>query len=325
MLSMRGERPELCLVHGLGTAILFSWLRRVLPVEVPVAMYYHGGEVPGVARWSDEETRAAFAAMDVVFTNTEFSAAGAVERGCPREKLVILPVGFALEDFQPPARREYRPQGTLRLLSAGRMSEEKGFIYALGAVKRLVDQGIRDISYSLTGEGYLRAPLEQFVKSSGLEPYVHFLGTLSTDGVLRAMQESDVLVLPSIQVGEWVENQACAVQEALLAKAVVVTTRTGGVPESIPAEMERFSVPPKDDEALARAIAEVHALPVRELAGLGDAGREFVLHNYEIGSLNARMLDVMLAASPHSLRAPARDASYSPQPASPCPDGLSNV
>jgi hypothetical protein len=37
------------------------------------------------------------------------------------------------------------------------------------------------------------------------------------------------------------------------------------------------------------------------------------------------MLDVMLAASPHSLRAPARDASYSPQPASPCPDGLSNV
>jgi glycosyltransferase involved in cell wall biosynthesis len=206
-------------------------------------------------------------------------------------------VGFALEDFSVDTSRTYRRDGLLRLLSAGRMSEEKGFIYALQALKSLVDQGIRDIRYSLTGEGYLRPELEQYVRANHLEPYVTFLGTLSTEGVIRAMEESDALLLPSIQVGNWVENQACAVQEAMLMKALVITTRTGGVPESIPPEMQRFSAAEKDVAALTRAIAEVNALPLLELRRLGAAGRAFVTRDYEVGQLNDRLIALTQAAA----------------------------
>ena len=254
-------------------------------------MYYHGGEVPSSNPLEEAAAAEAFRRVDLVFTNTEFSRRHAVERGCPPDRIVILPVGFNLNDFAPPAIRHYRPGGLLRLLSAGRMSEEKGFIYALQAVKQLVDRGIRDISYALTGEGYLKPSLEKYVRENHLEPYVRFLGTLSTEGVIRAMGESDALLLPSIQVGNWVENQACAVQEAMLMKTLVITTTTGGVPESIPPEMVQFTSPERDSGRIAQAIASVHSLSAAELARLGEACRSFVVRDYDVTLLNARLIE----------------------------------
>jgi colanic acid/amylovoran biosynthesis glycosyltransferase len=275
---------------------MVPWLRRVF-LGSPVAMYYHGGEVPTSNGLGQPDVASAFQAVDIVFTNTDFSRRHAIERGCPSQKVTVLPVGFDLTDFTPPTDRSYKRGGILRLLSAGRMSEEKGAIFALQALKQIVHDGIRDIHYSLTGEGYLRTSLEAYVRAEGLEPYVSFLGALTTDGVIRAMGDSDALVLPSIQVGNWVENQACAVQEAMLMKAVVIASRTGGVPESIPDEMQPYVAQPGDPESLARAILSLHALPVSEFERLGNAGRAFVMERYDIRQLNDELITRTLAAA----------------------------
>lgn len=288
-LCLPAEAPDLCLVHGLGTAAMLPWLKRLFST-VPTAMYYHGGEVPTVRELPEERVRDAFAMADIVFTNTRYSRDHAVARGCSPEKLAILPVGFALDDYAPPAARTYRRNGVLRLLSAGRMSQEKGFIFALQAIKALVDRGVNNIRYSLTGEGYLRQELETYVATNGLEKYVTFLGTLSTERVIQAMGDADVLLLPSIQVGNWVENQACAVQEAMLMKSLVIASTTGGVPESMPAAMRPYSVPPQDSSAIASAIERVLTLDENTFAKLGEACRAFVMERYDIRQLNAAML-----------------------------------
>jgi colanic acid/amylovoran biosynthesis glycosyltransferase len=286
--------PDLCLVHGLGTALYVPWLRELFP-GIPIAMYYHGGEVPSVQRWDDRRVHEAFDGMDVVFTNTNFSKQNAIERGCPEDKLVILPVGFDLRDFVPANPREYRRGGHLNLLSAGRMSEEKGFDDALEAIRILVANGIQDIRYSLTGEGYVRPRLEAFVQEHGLQPYVRFLGTLSTEGVLRAMEHADALVLSSVRVGDWVENQACAVQEAMLMGALPLITRTGGVPESIPSEMLPFSVAEHDAAGLAASIERVWKMSEPEIRSLSATCRRFVEDGYEIGALNDRLVGMARA------------------------------
>jgi colanic acid/amylovoran biosynthesis glycosyltransferase len=289
-----GEQPDIVLVHGLGTAILFPALRDQFP-GIPLAMYYHGGEVPSVREWTEEATVHAFRMFDVVFTNTMSSRGTAIDRGCPPEIINVMPVGLDLRDFTPPEPRRYRAGGVLRLLSAGRMSEEKGFIYALQALDRLVRAGVTGIHYSLTGEGSLRPELEAFVRENGLEANVSFLGTLSTEGVLRAMAEADALLLPSITVRHWVENQACAVQEAMLFKTLVLTSRTGGVPESIPPQMKRFSFGEKDVDGLTAAISALEQLNVEEMAELGEQCRDFVVENYDIRSLNRRLLSAIEA------------------------------
>ena len=48
-IALGGERPTLCLVHELETAVAFRWLRRRFPGAV-LAMHYHGGEISTIPR-----------------------------------------------------------------------------------------------------------------------------------------------------------------------------------------------------------------------------------------------------------------------------------
>lgn len=293
MLQLPLEPPDLCLVHDLTTAVHFPWLRQLYP-GVPVALYYHGGEHAAGMPIPAEDARAAFEVGDAVFTNTRFSADHAIARGCPPEKLEIVPVGFWLAKYVPSDNWSFMQDGVLRILTAGRMSEEKGQIFALRAVRMLVEGGVRNIRYSLTGDGYLRPVLERFVEEHGLEQYVEFLGMLTTEQVIERIGASDLILVPSIQVGSWVENQACIVQEGMLMKKVVVATHTGGIPESISPGLSRLLVPPEDPGRLAGAIREVLALPQVEIARLGEEGRAFATARYDVRLLNDRILKRML-------------------------------
>jgi colanic acid/amylovoran biosynthesis glycosyltransferase len=291
------ERPDLCLVHDLTTATWFPWLRAVYP-GVPVAMYYHGGENAGSCGLDDEAVRRAFRGVDVVFTNTEFSRDHAVARGCPADRVEIVPVGFCLDDYRPAAERDYRPGGTLRLLTAGRVSEEKGHRFALEGLRLLLGSGVTNLRYTVVGDGYLRPSLEQYVDEHGLRPFVEFTGAVTTEALIARIAEADVVLLPSIKLGTWVENQACIVQEGMLMKAAVVATATGGVPESIAPELRPYLVPPGDPGAIARAVLAVRSLTDPEMRGLGEAGRAFAEERYDIRRLNARLLDRAVCGAP---------------------------
>jgi glycosyltransferase involved in cell wall biosynthesis len=300
---LRRPAPDLCLLHGLTTAALYPWVAQVFPTT-PVALYYHGGETPATGALRDERVAAAFQRVHVVFTNTAFSRDHAIERGCPADRIHVLPVGFDLRDYVPPAPRRYRADGVLRLFSAGRMSEEKGFAFALEALALLREDGFDAFTYALTGNGYYRPRLEEYVRRHGMEDRVRFLGTLTTGQVIRAMGEADALLLPSVQVGNWVENQACAVQEAMLMKTPVIVSRTGGVPESVAPEMSPFICEPGSARDLARAIQDLAALSADELARLGEAGRVFVQARYDITALNRRLLAMATAPSPADTTTP---------------------
>ncbi|HEX2188616.1 MAG TPA: glycosyltransferase family 4 protein [Longimicrobiaceae bacterium] len=303
-LALPRGRPDLCLVHDLTTATWFPWLRAVYP-GVPVAMYYHGGENAGASGLDPDKVLRAFRGVDVVFTNTEFSRDHAVARGCPPEKVEIVPVGFSLDDYRPAALREYRPGGVLRLLTAGRVSEEKGHRFALEALAGLVAAGATDFRYTVVGDGYLRPSLERWAAENGLGPYVEFTGAVTTEALVAHVAGADAVLLPSIELGTWVENQACIVQEAMLMKAAVVATTAGGVPESLAPELHPYLVPPEDPAAIARALLALRALDDDGLRALGEAGRAFAEERYDIRRLNAALLERALHGSPRRAEPPA--------------------
>lgn len=290
MLQLPLSSPDLCLVHNLFTMRSLSFLPSLYP-GVPVALYYHGGELPGMPAISNNEAMAAFEAADVVFTNTSNSKSQAVIRGCPPDKIVIIPVGFNISEFKPPEHREYCPHKQLRLLSIGRLSEEKGLIYALKGLVHLKNQGITQWQYKLAGNGPLETELKKFVYNNNITEKVNFLGVLSRKEVLLELENTDVLLLPSIPIGTCQETQACVVQEAMLMKTLVVTTNIGGVPESIPPQMKRFCVAAKDPSAIANCIIDLLSLDQSQWQILGDVCRNFVVSHYDISILNRKLLD----------------------------------
>lgn len=285
------SRPDAVLFHGLVPGMLFTGFRAALP-GLRAGCYYHGGEPPNAPPVPRDEAVRVFDEVDVVFSNTRFSVQHAIDRGCPPDKIHVLPVGMAIDDYAG-GDREPLAGRTLRILSAGRMSDEKGFIHALRALTLLEERGLRDLTYTLTGNGAYRRELESYVEEHGLGDRVRFIGTVSTRRVTREMGEADILLLPSLHLGNWAENQALAMQEAILMGAIPVTTATGGLPESVPAPLLRFQVPPADPRGIARAIEEIAGLPEAELVALREAGRRILRERYDIRALNDRMLELI--------------------------------
>lgn len=288
------DSPDLCYVHNVVTASRTRFLRELYP-KARLCMYFHGGEVGGHKRTQDEAE--IYGLMDAVVSNTRCSAAQVIERGCPAEKVAVIPVGFRIEDYSPSPHRTYRPQGKLRIASIGRMSPEKGILYAFRALQQLLSEGFRDFHYRLIGVGTQLTELQNYVRANGLSDYITFAGEKKKSEVIAELDNTDVLLLPSSVTDTWAETQAAVVQEAALMKCPALTTIAGGVPESTPPELHRFSVPPNNAEAIAQKLREISELSAEEMTHLGERARAFGL-TYDIAPLMQRILAHALGQLP---------------------------
>lgn len=281
------EAPDICLIHNLDIASIFTFLKDKYP-KSKVAMYYHGGEVGRTPTIRNDEY--SFSAVDKIFTNTVFSKKQAIRRGAEERKISIIPVGFNLNYYPDIRDKIYKPDGILRLISVGRLSEEKGLFIALDAMKIISEQGIDNWEYKIIGNGYIADKLKKRVDEFNLCGHVKFLGEKNTEEVSQELSLADVLILPSLETWRWSETQACVVQEAMLMKCIVITTTTGGVPESIYEGMRQFSVEQGNSTDIAEKIENIISMPEYRMKKLGEEGRNFVVNNYEIKDITSRMI-----------------------------------
>src|SRR5262249_57595057 len=87
--------------------------------------------------------------------------------------------------------------GRPRLVSVGRLAEQKGQWLLVEAAARLDARGV-DFELVLVGDGPLRGPLERRIEQLGLRDRVQITGYLSSPGVRRELLASRALVLPSL-------------------------------------------------------------------------------------------------------------------------------
>lgn len=143
-----------------------------------------------------------------------------------------------------------------QILFVGTIRHVKGVDVLLRAIKLLVKRG-RAARLILVGESFYRnyqqdyAGLMQMAKELKLNSHVKFAGGKPVEEVVRAMQQSALLVLPSRR-----ETLGMVLAEAMACGTPVVATRCGG-PEDIVTDRVGILVPPEDPAALADAIERV--------------------------------------------------------------------
>jgi len=178
-----------------------------------------------------------------------------VEAAGVSENVVVIPDGVDGNVFtlRPPGA----PRNTGQILFVGVIRPIKGVDVLLEALRSLVAAG-RDVRLTLVGEGHYRAyrreqsRLEREVElDPELEPRVDFVGAKPIDELVRLMQTSAVLVLPSRA-----ESLGMVLIEALACGTPVVATRCGG-PEDIVTDRVGRLVEPDNPQALATAIGDV--------------------------------------------------------------------
>jgi glycosyltransferase involved in cell wall biosynthesis len=300
--------PDVFFLHNLAAGARFWFLPAIFP-RTPVGLHYHGGEIVGVAAISLADARRAFAGPDLIFSNTRSSILEAVERGAPEDKTRSLPVGFRFEDYPWSGSRTYARGGRFRIISVGRVAQEKGFDIALRALREVRGRNRLDIEYTLVGDGPEMASIRALVQEYGLAERVTFTGALTTQQVITTLREADVLVVPSVPSNTWRENQACVMQESMLMGLVVVAADIGGVSESIPAEMRGLLFAAGNHRQLADNLEGLLLQGILALEELGRRGREFVLGKYDVRALNTFILESLVAAK-HSGPTTASGAPY---------------
>lgn len=131
---------------------------------------------------------------------------------------------------------------TLRLVSVGRLSVEKGFDTALWVVSQLVKNGF-DVHYTIVGEGDNREHLLKIAKELNVTENLDLVGRLSFERInSEIFPKSNIFLLPSLS-----EGMPKVLLEAMSAGLPVIASDVGGVSEIIGENEERGWLIKADD------------------------------------------------------------------------------
>jgi len=192
------------------------------------------------------------------------------------------------------------PEGAKLVVSAGRLSPEKGHAYLIEAVAQLVKDKI-DAIFAFCGDGVCRDELGALAERKGVAGICRFLGFRhDLKDIFHAM---DLLVLPSLT-----EGLPNVVLEAFACGKPVVATSVGGVPEVVRDGVNGILVPPRRPDLLAEAILHRLRNP-EESRRMGMRGREIVAEEFTFEQQNRRLeaiYDEVLAEAHSGSAAPAK-------------------
>jgi glycosyltransferase involved in cell wall biosynthesis len=214
-----------------------------------------------------------------IVTNAEAVRKRLTDEGYDSQKIVVIHNGIELTRFaRKPAElglhRELGvPAATPLVAVFARLNELKGIEYFLRAVAGLIAR-FRNVRFLIVGDGASRLELEKYAERLGLKKHVVFMG-FRLD-VPTLLSEISVSVLPTLS-----EGLSNSLLESMAASVPVVATRVGGNPEVVQGGITGFLVPPRDAEALARAIGQFLDQPsLGKKFGL--AGRERVSKQFTL-------------------------------------------
>jgi glycosyltransferase involved in cell wall biosynthesis len=242
-------------------AIWIAKLRRV-----PVVVNYRGGGAEEFFErsffWVGPTMRLAdrlvvpSGFLQQVFARVDLSAA-------------VVPNVVDLSRFTPrPERGALRPDAPHLIVT--RNLEP---IYDIGTALRafaIVRAGRPGARMTIAGSGPERARLDELTRSLGLDGQVTFTGRLDNDRIAALYQQADVVLNPSL-----VDNMPISILEALASGVPVVSTDVGGIPFLVEHGKTALLVPPRDPEAMARALLRLCDEPALA-ADLVSAGRDAV-------------------------------------------------
>jgi glycosyltransferase involved in cell wall biosynthesis len=299
---LRSDPPDVLYAFGRFRNAGWAAVARMAGVRCVVA-----AERSAANRVSDRLARRLDRPLVTAYLANSRAAAGNLERivGEGGPPVWVVPNGV---DCGPPPVEVGRPQAAPSVLCVGNVSDNKGQLVLLEAVRRLqvVHPGLRA---TLIGRDHTGGAFSRVAAMLGLEDTYVALGFVAD--VRPHLDSATVVVLPTLHR----EGMPASLLEAMAAGVPVVATRVGGVDEIVGDGATGLLVPPGDPGALAGALARLLGDPELRRRLAGRARRDVVeRHGLEVmvqGHLEA--FARALALSPPATPQRSRDAR--PQPA----------
>jgi len=174
--------------------------------------------------------------------------------GCPVEKIKVHYSGIDSSRFYF-KEREYPQKGKpLTIVSVGRFVEKKGFIYGIKAIAQLIKR-YPFIRYKIIGEGALKRKCIRLIRSLGIDQKVTIHGWYSHDEYIKCLDDTHILLAPSIVARngdeEGIPN---VIKEAMALGIIVIATNHSGNSEVIQDRISGYLVEERSSQSIVRAV-----------------------------------------------------------------------
>jgi len=299
---MRGEKIDL--VHARSRAPAWSALMAARTAGVPFVATYHGAYKSGspIKRFYNS----AMARADLVIANSEFTAEAVRRTYNPGDRLVVIPRGADMEEFNPEAISTERiraigekwglgeKRDDLVLLLPGRLTDWKGHELAIRAavmLKKDAHTGVfPKFQLIFAGDSQGRrgyaASLMRMVSELGLEDVISAVGHCGDMPAAYAL--SDIILSPSTRP----EAFGRVAAEAGAMARVAIAADHGGARETIDAGVTGFLIEPGSAGALAAAVRKAASIGADGRRAMGAKARTRIAAHYSTRA----MTDATLAA-----------------------------
>jgi len=187
------------------------------------------------------------------------------------------------ESSEPSAHKGSAPH--LAVAYLGRLTDSKGILETIEAVGLLRVRGI-EVRLTIAGSGEAEELIRRTVAAHRLETQVQLVGELFGEAKRALWQRTDVLALPSYH-----EGLPYALLEAMACGVVPVASAVGAIPDVMQDRVHGLLVPPRDPQAVARALGELAA--DRELLRrLGRAAHQRIASGYSLRRLTEQFTEL---------------------------------
>ncbi len=264
-------------------------LMKELGIKGKLVAMFHGYDIRLGIKEGGEIYHKLFKYGDCFLSISDYNYRHMVMFGADPRRIIHHSVGidlgkFSFREGSDSARRSGKP---VRILTVGRLIQEKGLNYGIHALHKLLhDKDSRNLEYRIIGDGPLMEELHEMVRELNLTQSVHFLGPRENDQVITFLRESDIFLLPSIA-----EALPVSLMEAQAVGLPVVATSVGSVSQVVDAGKSGFLVPERDVDAMAERLGYLIEHP-EVWPEMGQAGRKFVEEHYNIDKLNDRLVEI---------------------------------
>jgi phosphatidyl-myo-inositol dimannoside synthase len=250
--------PDIIVASGARFVWLVSWLAKWY--RIPCVAIGHGTEFGTTVRWEQWLTRRSFGRASGVVCVSQYTQKRMLEMGIQPKRSTIIPNGadatkFTLLSSQviEPFRSAAGLKGKQVILTVGNVTRRKGQDIVIRALPSILEKR-PNVVYLIVGLPTEQAEFAQLAAKLGVADYVHFLGKVSSDDLVRYLSICDVFVMTSRHAGGDFEGYGIAVLEAAFCGKPAVVSANSGLKEVILDGQTGIGVPEDDPNRTARAL-----------------------------------------------------------------------
>ncbi len=259
---------------------------------LPVFTYFRGSDASEhlVRPFRAASLRRMMPRLAGVFAVSQFLLDQLAARGVVHPESTVIPSGVDTDRFRPGAKR---PRS---FLAVGRLIEKKRPDLTVTAFC-CAAAGHPDARLELIGDGPLAARCRAIAEAHGLADRVILRGRQPHAAVQTALAEAEVFLQHSVTGRDGdTEGLPTAIQEAMAAGAVVISTRHAGIPEAVAQDDTGWLVAEGDSAGFAARIRATLDDPAR-LPGMAARARAVAVERFDNRRLTRRLEARMRALS----------------------------